>query len=104
MGLRFYPAARIRPGLFGYLQAWRASNQETIRQANRMPRASREYRSIAPFSTLPEEFARSPAGGGGAAGVFKSTRGHCPSGTSSTRRFWARPSAVALDATNCVLP
>ena len=47
---------------------------------------------------------RSPAGGCGAAAMFKSARGYCPWGTSSTRRFWARPSAVALVATNWVLP
>jgi hypothetical protein len=50
------------------------------------------------------EIDRSPATAGGAAVVFKSARGYCPSGSSSTRRFWARPSAVALVATKWVLP
>ena len=31
-------------------------------------------------------------------------RSYCPSGTSSTRRFWARPWSVELLATKSVLP
>jgi hypothetical protein len=64
---------------------------------------SKEY--VVTLSRMQRPFGRPPPRRRyGAAAMFKSARDYCPWGTSSTRRFWARPSSVALVATNWVLP
>jgi hypothetical protein len=91
------------------MQLFRTSLAEHWRQAHGLPAAGRNKQSSSLIQNQNEE---RPCGNVAAHSLLNYGRpcmtvgaGYCWSaGTNSTRRFWARPTAVRLVATKWVLP